>query len=85
MALTIMLACNYSCTVYYLGYLMSEVNTHRHQLTLECVDKDPDYIPGEAANKNGCLSFFTQAICNQGLMCPPYDETKALTCVVCTQ
>ena len=75
----------YSCKVYYLGYLMSSHIDHKHQQTIECVDKDPEYIPGEAASKDGSLFYFTKAECNQGLLCPPYDNTRALTCVVCTQ
>ena len=63
---------------------MGEHNLN-HASTLECVDQDPEYIPGEGAAKVGGRFYFTRAVCNQGLLCPPYDDTKVTTCVVCAQ
>ena len=64
---------------------MSTLPTSAHPSTLECVDQDPDYIPGEAEDKPGGMFLFARAICNKGLQCPPYAHNKAITCVVCTQ
>ena len=64
---------------------MGDHHNHKHQTTLECVDEDPEYIPGEVENKNGGLFYFTRSVCNQGLQCPPYHVSKAITCVICTQ
>ena len=67
----------------YKGYLMTEYYTHNRN-SFECVDKDPDSIPGSAANTNGALFYHVEATCN-GIHCPPYDPQKELTCAVCTQ
>ena len=40
-----------------------------------CVDKDPEAVPGEAANTDGALFYHMEATCN-GLDCPPYDPTE---------
>ena len=64
---------------------MGEHHGNPHPTTLECVDQDPEFIPGEEGNKKGGHFYFTRAVCNQGLLCPPYVDTKAITCVVCTQ
>jgi len=50
----------------------------------ECVDKNPDSLPGSAANTDGAQFWHTEASCN-GLPCPPYDPQKELTCAVCTK
>ena len=80
--------CPTSWTLEYSGYLMS---THKssnggyHYRTMyECVDSNPDTIPGSSANTNGALFFHTEATCN-GLPCGPYDPEKELTCAVCTK
>ena len=62
---------------------MSECYDH-HRNTIECIDKDPDSIPGSAVDTNGALFFHVEATCN-GLPCPPYDPQKELTCAVCTK
>ena len=75
--------CPPSWTLEYNGYLMTERNTH-NRATFECVDKDPECIPGSAGNENGALFYHTEATCT-GLPCPPYDSSKELTCAVCTK
>ena len=75
--------CPSGWTLEYKGYLMTEDRTH-HRNTFECVDKDPESIPGSAADTNGALFFHVEATCN-GLPCPPYDAQKELTCAVCTK
>ena len=75
--------CPSGWTLEYSGYLMTERYNH-YRNTMECVDKDPESIPGSAANINGALFYHVEATCN-GLPCPPYDPQKELTCAVCTK
>ena len=80
--------CPSTWTLEYSGYLMSAYkgdSRHLHYRTMfECVDKNPDSIPGSASNVNGTLFYHTEATCT-GLPCPPYDPQKELTCTVCTK
>ena len=55
-----------------------------HRNSFECVDKDPESIPGSAAETLGALFLHVEATCN-GLPCPPYNPQKELTCAVCTK
>ena len=75
--------CPPSWTLEYNGYLMTEFYNH-YRRTFECVDKDPECIPGSAGDENGALFYHTEATCT-GLPCPPYDPQKELTCAVCTK
>ncbi|XP_067951951.1 short-chain collagen C4-like [Watersipora subatra] len=72
-------------TTEYEGYIMTEHYSYNHQMTFECVDAEPEHVAGESANKDGGLFFFTRSECSKGSYCPPYDENKAITCVVCTK
>ena len=42
------------------------------------------YIPGLYGNEDGVLLQPVEAVCN-GIPCPPYDDHKDLSCVVCTK
>ena len=75
--------CPTTWTLEYSGYLMTERNIH-HRNSFECVDKDPESIPGSAGNTDGALFYHVESTCN-GLPCPPYDPQKELTCAVCTK
>ena len=75
--------CPPSWTLEYNGYLMTEAHSY-NRATFECMDKDPERIPGSASNENGALFYHTEASCT-GLRCPPYDPEKELTCAVCTK
>ena len=76
--------CPTDWTVEYVGYLMAEY--HGHSRTMyECVDKDPESVPGLNAGSDPRAFFeLVEPYCN-GLSCPPYDAQKELTCVVCTR
>ena len=80
--------CPSTWTLEYSGYLMSAyrgVSDNIHYRTMfECVDKNPDSIPGSASNVNGALFHHAEATC-RGMPCPPYDSQKELTCAVCTK
>ena len=62
---------------------MSDYRNH-HRTMYECVDKNPDSVPGSASDTNGAFFYHVEANCN-GMLCPPYDPQKELTCAVCTK
>ena len=75
--------CPPSWTLEYTGYLMSAHVTH-YRSVFECIDKDPERVPGSAAATLPALFYHAEATCSE-LPCPPYDPQKELTCVVCTK
>ena len=77
--------CPQSWTIEYIGYLMTEFSDHARNLPFECVDKDAEAVPGEAANTNGALFYHVGAECGVGLPCPAYEAYRPITCVVCTK
>ncbi len=77
------LTCPPNWTLEYNGYLMADFYDF-YRTTYECMDKDPESIPGSNADTNGALFYFTEATCN-GLPCPPYDTQKEVTCAVCSK
>ena len=78
------ITCPITWTTEYQGYLMTERYSHARNSVYECVDKDAEGIPGSEKSINGAIFNFVQAKCINGL-CPPYDEYKELSCVVCTK
>ena len=76
-------SCPTSWTREYYGYLMSGHITH-HRSQFECVDRDPESLPGSSPNTDGALFYHVEANCN-GMPCPPYDAQKELNCVICTK
>ena len=78
------MSCPDTWTLEYSGYLMTEYRGHGGRTSAECVDKDPETVPGEVANTNGAMFHLIEATCN-GLQCPPYNAEKELTCAVCTK
>ena len=78
------ITCPSSWTREYYGYLMAEYHGF-HRSTFECVDHSPQSIPGSATDTDGALFYHTEVKCNRGIPCPPYDEQKEVTCVVCTK
>ena len=84
----VMIPGTYQCpagwTVEYSGWLMSKHYTHKGRTTYTCVDKDPEVIPGQQRGTDGALFYHTETTCD-ALPCPPYDERKELSCVVCTK
>ena len=59
--------CPSTWTLEYSGYLMSAykgTSSNPHYRTMfECVDKNPDSIPGSAPNVNGAVFYHTEASC----------------------
>ena len=84
-----MMPAKYTCpkewTTEYYGYLMAERNyaTHyRSQFT--CIDKLLKPVIGTNYDHDGYLFYPVEGRCGS-LPCPPYEETKELTCAVCTK
>ena len=82
-----MVPAKYTCptgwTREYYGHLMSEhYSSHRSQYT--CVDNALKSVVGSSTDKNGLLFYFVEGRCGS-LPCPPYDQTKELSCAVCTK
>ena len=76
--------CPTNWTVEYTGYLMSARYSH-YRSTYECVDKDPESVPGLNVWSGDSTRFYhVEPVC-LGLSCPPYDAEKELTCVVCSR
>ena len=78
-------------TVEYSGFLTADNLIHAGRVTYECVDKDPESIPGldyngRAAGKLMAYFQLVEAVCD-GLPCSEseYNPEKELTCVVCTR
>jgi len=78
------LSCPSSWTREYYGYLMADHIGHQ-RTTFECVDRNPESIPGSRADTNGALFYHVEVKCSVGIPCPPYDTQKEVTCVVCTK
>ena len=75
--------CSSNWTTEYYGYLMAERTSHkRSQFT--CVDRSLTPVIGTRHNQFGPGFFFVEGRCGS-LPCPPYEETKELTCAVCTK
>ena len=67
----------------YFGYLVSAKYTH-HRSTYECMDTSLETISGGQDDENGALFYHVEARCGSPT-CPPYEETKELTCTVCSK
>ena len=78
--------CPTDWTLEYVGYLMTEWYNLHSRTMYECVDKDPEVLPGLVSNTGPRDARFhlVEPYCDV-LQCPPYDEEKELACVVCTQ
>ena len=69
----------------YYGYLMGPHTTGNYRAAFICVDKDPERVPGQYHdNPKSNDPHHVEAMCD-GLSCPPYDQEKEVTCVVCTE
>ena len=85
-----MVPAKYTCptgwTREYYGYLMSEcTNSDRQRIQYTCMDNELRPANGSlATNHNGLLFYFVEGRCGS-LPCPPYDNTKELSCAVCTK
>ena len=75
--------CPPSWTREYYSYLTTEHFTH-HRSSFNCIDVNPEIIPGTSANTDGALFYYVESTCT-GLACPPYQSGRVLSCAVCTK
>ena len=69
----------------YYGYLMSSSHfNNRHRTQFTCIDTTLKSVVGSSAGQHGLLVFFVEGRCGS-LPCPPYDNTRELSCAVCTK
>ncbi|XP_069109606.1 short-chain collagen C4-like, partial [Argopecten irradians] len=67
----------------YHGYLSSGHYTHPAATQYVCVDENPQTVVGGAdTNDDGILFYPVSTRCGS-LKCPPYEDDKILSCVVC--
>ena len=77
------ISCPSSWTLEYYGYLMSSLHD-QSRTSAECIDVNPENLPGTGANTNGALFYFIESLCIAEV-CPSYVIGNELTCVVCTK
>ena len=69
----------------YTGYMATELHSRISQKRdTICLDKDAIPIPGSGADTNPAVVYAMHISCN-GLPCPPYVESRALTCAICSK
>ena len=77
--------CPSSWTREYYGYLTADRNHPvHHRSSFDCVDINPDVVPGEGHHEDAVLFSHVTATC-RGIDCPPYVANKVVSCVVCTK
>ncbi|XP_060567425.1 short-chain collagen C4-like [Ruditapes philippinarum] len=67
----------------YSGYLMAGHFSHAGSSEYVCVDEKPEALEAGNGAKDEKYFFFVQAACGV-LKCPPYENTRELTCAVCS-
>ena len=83
----LMIPGQYTCptgwTREYYGYLVSQYYGF-HRSMYECMDVSPETIPGGQSNQDGALFYHVEPRCGS-LPCPPYENTREMTCCVCSK
>ena len=84
-----MIPAKYTCptgwTTEYYGYLMAERSQADHRSSFfSCIDSSVTPVIGTQLAKYGLVFYPVEGRCGS-LPCPPYEETKELTCAVCTK
>ena len=59
-------------------------SAHHYRSSFDCVDVNPNTVPGGFPDTNGALFQYVVATCN-GLQCPPYIINRVVSCAVCTK
>nr|KAG5702864.1 hypothetical protein BaRGS_019083 [Batillaria attramentaria] len=76
--------CHPGWTVEYTGYLMAGHHSLDAETEFICMDAKQDARIDSNADLNGNLFYYTVSTCGS-LPCPPYEEGKIVTCVVCSK
>lgn len=87
--------CPSTWTREYFGYLSSERqiipgstsgSSGHFRTSFDCVDVNAEAVSASSSNDDGALFYYVVSACSSnGLQCPPYEEGRALSCVVCTK
>jgi len=68
----------------YYGYLMTAYYASQYRFQYTCIDKDFKQISGSSTSQHSFEFYMVETRCST-LPCPPYGESKELTCAVCTK
>ena len=80
-----MVQCPLSWTREYYGYLTGALDGH-YRTSFECIDNNPEPIlSSDSDDDNVARLYYADAVCDQGLACPPYQSRRILSCTVCTK
>ncbi|KAH3807581.1 hypothetical protein DPMN_135926 [Dreissena polymorpha] len=71
-------------TMEYAGYLVSGLSEHASPTNYACLDTKPEFEFEDAENKIGKLMYLVVAACGT-LKCPPYVQSREITCAVCSK
>eukprot|EP00745_Piridium_sociabile_P002941 TRINITY_DN11796_c0_g1_i7.p1 TRINITY_DN11796_c0_g1~~TRINITY_DN11796_c0_g1_i7.p1 ORF type:complete len:131 (-),score=25.44 TRINITY_DN11796_c0_g1_i7:324-716(-) len=86
-ATTLMIPATLTCpagwTTQYKGHLVSERHDHNGRTEHVCLDEAREHRAGGDADNNGALFYHVITQCGS-LPCPPYVNSKLVTCVVCS-
>lgn len=77
-------SCYDGWTMQYHGDLVAGANIHKAATQYICLDEHPDALTAGQDDHDGKLFYPVLAVCGS-LACPPYEDGKYLTCVVCTK
>lgn len=76
--------CHPGWTVEYTGYLMAGEHISPAASEFICMDANMDARVDSQDSRNGYLFYYTVGKCGS-LPCPPYEDNKIITCVVCSK
>nr|KAG5685833.1 hypothetical protein BaRGS_011100 [Batillaria attramentaria] len=76
--------CPAGWTLEYTGHLMGSYGGYAASSDYVCVDSDQEARPGGQGNQDSQFIYYTIAACGS-LPCPPYEDGKILSCVVCSK
>ena len=74
----------------YIGYIMTEHKNH-NRLQHVCVDQNAEFVSGEGTDSGDLtaslyhVDIYCEVDFKSGIDCPPYSNTKEITCAVCTK
>ncbi|XP_070174281.1 uncharacterized protein [Littorina saxatilis] len=77
-------ACTVGWTKEYSGYIMAGYPGYPGSSEFICVDSEIVHVHGSQTNDDENDLYYTHAKCG-ALPCPPYEDEKIVTCVVCSK
>ena len=76
--------CPSSWTREYYGYITTEADDQHYRSSYTCLDVNPEAVAGTSSGTNPSTFHYTVATCD-GLLCPPFENDRLLSCAVCTK